>query len=149
MYTAKIQVCPDYDKNLLFALVQKWQFLSLVLACLKPNWMSAIHSRDSKTCSSTLEKAVTIGIGLYLLTSAGSFDLHFSSSMITTCIRELVAYLSAYNRKGILTSWSAVARMQTYRLQMESHHLTLWSAVARMQTYRLQMESHQNPLPTA
>ena len=27
-----IQVCPDYSKNLLFALLQKWQFLSYVLA---------------------------------------------------------------------------------------------------------------------
>ena len=39
-----IQVCPDYGKNLLFALVQKWPFRSHVLACLKPNQILSRHA---------------------------------------------------------------------------------------------------------
>ena len=39
------------------------------------------------TSSWTLKRAVAIAIGLYLLTSAGSLDLHFSNGMITPCIR--------------------------------------------------------------
>ena len=62
-------------------------------ARLKPNWLSALHSylagQDSMTCSSTLERAVAIAISLYLVTSARSLDLHFSSGMITSCIRVL------------------------------------------------------------
>ena len=61
--------------------------ISVRCAYLKPNWLCAVlrylASRDS-----TLERAVAIAIGLYLLTSAGSFDLNFSSGMITPCIRE-------------------------------------------------------------
>ena len=38
--------------------------ISVPCAGLKPNWLSAVHrhmaSRDSKTCSSTLERAVAI-----------------------------------------------------------------------------------------
>ena len=37
-------------------------------ACLKPNWLSAVHryllSRNRMTCTSTLERAVAIAIGL-------------------------------------------------------------------------------------
>ena len=92
--------------------------ISVPCVRLKPNWLSAVHrylaSRDSKTCSSTLERAVAIAIGQQLLTSAGSFDMQFSSGMITGCIRvRLVAYQLAYNRKGILTSWSPVAEIHT------------------------------------
>ena len=84
-------MCPDYGKNLQFACAN--MAISVPCACLKPNWLSAVHrylaSRDSKTCSSTLERAVAVAIGLQLLTSAGSLDLHFSNGMITTCIRVL------------------------------------------------------------
>ena len=63
------------------------------MCLLKPNWLSAVHmylaSRDSKTCSSTLERAVTIAIDLQLLTSAGSLGLPLSSGMTTTCTRVL------------------------------------------------------------
>ena len=53
-------------------------------------------NRDSKTNSSTVERAVAIAIGLQLLISAGYFDLHFSSGIITTCKNGLaVAYLAA------------------------------------------------------
>ena len=60
-----IQVCPDYGKNLLFALVQKWPFLSNVrfnqIGCLQSTgtWRDA-----TARPASTLERVVEIAIGL-------------------------------------------------------------------------------------
>ena len=67
--------------------------ISVPCACVKPNWLSAVHSylasHNSKTCLITSWRTVAIAIGLQFLTSAGSFDLHFSIGIITTCIRVL------------------------------------------------------------
>ena len=72
MYT----VCPDYSKNLLLALEQKWPFLSQELA---GNQIGCLQSTGTwrVTMLSTLERAVAIAIGLQLFTSAGSLDLRF------------------------------------------------------------------------
>ena len=59
---------------------------------------------------------MAIAIGLYLLTSAGSLDLHFGSGMITTCIRVLGSLLERIHPErniDIMVSRRSDANLQT------------------------------------
>ena len=112
-----------HDLLFLFCLFLFYPFLpSMGLLCEVGVFGLIEGSHYLPPLHSGLQLIIIIIIIIILLPSAGSLDLHFSSGMITLCIRVLGSLPVSIQPAIILTSWSAVAQMQTYRPQMEFHH---------------------------